>query len=115
MYNTIYDFNRCKMSKKFIQDTIREIIDNCWVDGVYFDDYFYPDNNIDKKDYEEGIKNNEFIEEKNYRLNIVNKMINGDNRDWNWATIIRYISTIPRAIIKTTCPIASAVASFSPS
>ena len=29
----------------------------------------------DKKDYEEYIKNNEFIEEKNYRLNIVNKMI----------------------------------------
>lgn len=45
------------------------------VDGILFDDYFYPDNNIDKKDYEEYIKNNEFIEEKNYRLNIVNKMI----------------------------------------
>ena len=25
-----------------IQDTIREIIDNYWVDGIYFDDYFYP-------------------------------------------------------------------------
>ena len=45
------------------------------VDGILFDDYFYPDNNIDKKDYEEYIKNNEFIEEKDYRLNIVNKMI----------------------------------------
>lgn len=45
------------------------------VDGILFDDYFYPDNNIDKKDYEEYIKNNEFIEEQDYRLNIVNKMI----------------------------------------
>ena len=45
------------------------------VDGILFDDYFYPHNNVDKKDYEEYIKNNEFIEEKDYRLNIVNKMI----------------------------------------
>lgn len=72
--NGIY-YNPSKQeTEDLIVKGIEELL-NYDVDGILFDDYFYPDNNIDKKDYEEYIKNNEFIEEKNYRLNIVNKMI----------------------------------------
>ena len=72
--NGIY-YNPSKQeTEDLIIKGVEEVL-NYDVDGILFDDYFYPDNNIDKKDYEEYIKNNEFIEEKNYRLNIVNKMI----------------------------------------
>ena len=72
--NGIY-YNPSKQeTEDLIVKGVEEVL-NYDVDGILFDDYFYPDNNVDKKDYEEYIKNNEFIEEKNYRLNIVNKMI----------------------------------------
>ena len=72
--NGIY-YNPSKQeTEDLIVKGVEEVL-NYDVDGILFDDYFYPDNNIDKKDYEEYIKNNEFIEEKNYRLNILNKMI----------------------------------------
>lgn len=72
--NGIY-YNPSKQeTEDLIVNGVEEVL-NYDVDGILFDDYFYPDNNIDKKDYEEYIKNNEFIEEKDYRLNIVNKMI----------------------------------------
>lgn len=72
--NGIY-YNPSKQeTEDLIIKGVEEVL-NYDVDGILFDDYFYPDNNIDKKDYEEYIKNNEFIEEKDYRLNIVNKMI----------------------------------------
>lgn len=72
--NGIY-YNPSKQeTEDLIVKGVEEVL-NYDVDGILFDDYFYPDNNIDKKDYEEYIKNNEFIEEKDYRLNIVNKMI----------------------------------------
>ena len=72
--NGIY-YNPSKQeTEDLIVKGVEEVL-NYDVDGILFDDYFYPDNNIDKKDYEDYIKNNEFIEEKDYRLNIVNKMI----------------------------------------
>lgn len=72
--NGIY-YNPSKQeTEDLIVNGVEEVL-NYDVDGILFDDYFYPDNNIDKKDYEEYIKNNEFIEEQDYRLNIVNKMI----------------------------------------
>ena len=72
--NGIY-YNPSKQeTEDLIVKGVEEVL-NYDVDGILFDDYFYPDNNIDKKDYEEYIKNNEFIEEKDYRLNIVNKMV----------------------------------------
>ena len=65
-------------SKKEVEDLIvngvKEVI-NYKIDGLLFDDYFYPDNNIDEKDYKEYIKNNIYINPNEYRLNIINKMI----------------------------------------
>lgn len=45
------------------------------VDGILFDDYFYPNTTIDEKDYQEYIKNNDYVSPENYRLSIINNMI----------------------------------------
>ena len=65
-------------SKKEVIDLIvngvKEVLEYN-VDAILFDDYFYPNDEIDKNDYQEFIKNNDFVEEKVYRLNKVNEMI----------------------------------------
>ena len=45
---------------------------------------------------------------------MVNITINGDFRDWNCATMMRYTSTTPSSSISSTCPIASMICSLSP-
>ena len=45
---------------------------------------------------------------------MVNMTMNGDFRDWNWATMIRYTSTTPSSSISSSCPMASMICSFSP-
>lgn len=66
-------------SKQEVEDLIvngvEEIVANYKVDGILFDDYFYPGEDIDNKDYEEYINQNEYITINNYRLNIINKMV----------------------------------------
>ena len=53
---------------------IKEIIINYDVDGIHLDDYFYPNNLIDSKEYFEYKKSNE-ISLKEFRLNIINNTI----------------------------------------
>ena len=66
-------------SKKEVENLIvygvEEILKNYKVDGILFDDYFYPGEDIDNKDYEEYINTHEFITINNYRLNVINKMV----------------------------------------
>jgi uncharacterized lipoprotein YddW (UPF0748 family) len=57
-----------------VVDGVREVLDYN-VDGVLFDDYFYPDSEIDNLDYYNYIDNNEYISKEDYQLNIVSKMI----------------------------------------
>ena len=38
---------------------------------------------------------------------MVNIMINGDSRDWNWATMIRYMNSTAKISISTICSMAS--------
>ena len=45
---------------------------------------------------------------------MVNMTINGERRDWNWATITRYTRTMPSSSISSSCSMASIMASFSP-
>ena len=45
---------------------------------------------------------------------MVNITMNGDFRDWNCATMMRYTSTTPSSSISSTCPIASMICSLSP-
>ena len=60
---------------EIIVEGVRELIKNYKIDGVLFDDYFYPDNDIDKNEYEEYISKNGFIDKGQYNLNIVSRMI----------------------------------------
>ncbi len=66
-------------SKKEVQDLIlngiEEIVKNYEVDGLLYDDYFYPSDEIDINDYNEYIKKNEYISIKDYRLNVINSLI----------------------------------------
>ncbi len=66
-------------SKKEVEDLIvegvKEIIDNYEVDGILFDDYFYPGDDVDIKDYNEYIEKNEYVDPKTYHLNIINRMV----------------------------------------
>lgn len=66
-------------SKKEVEDLIvegvKEIIDNYEVDGILFDDYFYPGDDVDIKDYNEYIENNDYVDPKTYHLNIINRMV----------------------------------------
>jgi len=45
------------------------------IDGILLDDYFYPDNEIDRKDYEIYIKSNKEISIQQYHLNVINNLI----------------------------------------
>ena len=58
-----------------ITNGVEELVKNYKVDGVLFDDYFYPSNDIDIKDYNLYIKSNNYIDLKTYHLNNVNKMV----------------------------------------
>lgn len=72
--NGVYLNPSKKETKELIIEGVKEVLEY-GIDGLLFDDYFYIDNNIDLKDYEEYIKNNDNITEQQYRLNIVNDLI----------------------------------------
>ena len=54
---------------------VEELVNKYEVDGVLFDDYFYPNNEIDINDYEAYLINNDYITKDKYNLEVVNKMI----------------------------------------
>lgn len=63
-----------KEVKALIVDGVKELLEYD-VDGVLFDDYFYPCNEIDEKDYQEYLKNNDYISQTEFKLNNVNELI----------------------------------------
>lgn len=72
--NGIY-FNPSKKEvEDLIVDGILEVLDYS-IDGLLFDDYFYPSTDIDIDDYNEYINNNKYISLDEYHLYIINKMI----------------------------------------
>lgn len=66
-------------SKKYVHDLVvagvEEIVSNYEVDGILFDDYFYPNNDIDIDDYEFYLESNEYISKNEYNLNVISKLI----------------------------------------
>lgn len=58
--------------KKLVTDGVVEIIENYDVDGILFDDYFYPDDTIDLENYKE-VENTISLED--FRLSQVNELI----------------------------------------
>lgn len=62
--------------ESLILDGIEEIIKNYDVDGIHFDDYFYPkSNDIDSTDYEKAYKDNNSLTLQEYRLNTISSLI----------------------------------------
>ena len=61
--------------QKLIINGIKEIIEKYDIDGIHFDDYFYPDKTIDLKNYEEYQKNNGTLSIEEYRLNNITTLI----------------------------------------
>lgn len=60
--------------KKLITDGIEELIQNYQVDGIFFDDYFYPSNDIDIENYKEYSKTHN-ISLNDYHLLMVNDLV----------------------------------------
>ena len=59
--------------RKLVADGVKEIIENYKVDGIHFDDYFYPttDKSFDKSAFEQSGKNNL----SDWRIDNINKMV----------------------------------------
>ncbi len=72
--NGIYYNPSKKEVQELIVNGVKEVL-NYDVDAILFDDYFYPSNDIDEQDYQEYLKNNDYIDSKTYRLNKVNELI----------------------------------------
>lgn len=65
-----------KKVESLILDGIREIITNYGVDGVHFDDYFYPPSStIDEKEYKEALLNNNNLSLQEFRLDVISSLI----------------------------------------
>lgn len=65
-------------AKKEVEDLIiegvKEVL-NYDIEGVLFDDYFYPCEDIDEKDYNEYLKTNKKMSIEEYHLNVINSLI----------------------------------------
>lgn len=73
--NGIY-YNPAKEEvSELIVSGVREIVTKYDVDGLLFDDYFYPDLEVSRTQYEEYLKGNKKITFNEYRLMIINEMV----------------------------------------
>lgn len=73
--NGIY-YNPAKEEvSELIVSGVREIVTKYDVDGLLFDDYFYPDLEVSRTQYEEYLKGNKEITFNEYRLMIINEMV----------------------------------------
>ncbi len=61
--------------QKLILDGVEELINNYDIDGIHFDDYFYPIPDIDIAAYQDYLKTHEHISIDNYHLLMVNTLV----------------------------------------
>lgn len=73
--NGIYFNPSSNIVLDLIVSGVEEIVRKYDVDGILFDDYFYPDNEIDRQEYDEYLKYNEYISKEEYNLNVINNMV----------------------------------------
>ncbi len=64
-----------KEAQSLIVEGVKEIVKNYDVDGIHFDDYFYPDTTIDLEDYQKYINSGGTLTLSDYRLNNVLTLI----------------------------------------
>lgn len=63
------------ITNDLIINGIKEIITNYDIDGIHFDDYFYPDYDIDLKNYQDYINNGGDLSHEDYKYSIILNMI----------------------------------------
>ena len=69
-------YNPAKVEvEDLIVEGVEELISNYNVDGVLFDDYFYPDGDISIKEYEAYLEKSQDISFDEYKLMIINRMV----------------------------------------
>jgi len=61
--------------RELIVDGIKELVENYDIDGVHFDDYFYPNQDIDNEEYDEYKNSGGELSLSEYRLNNVSVLI----------------------------------------
>ncbi|MDD6879132.1 MAG: family 10 glycosylhydrolase [bacterium] len=71
----IYYNPACTEVQELIINGIKEIIENYEIDGIEFDDYFYPDDSIDKSSYKDYKSLGGTLSLKDYRYNIILSLI----------------------------------------
>ena len=64
-----------KEVETLILQGIQEILDNYAVDGIHFDDYFYPDDTIDALNYEQALQTDPNLSLQDYRLGITSQLV----------------------------------------
>lgn len=75
-----YSYNPAsKKAQSLIIEGVEEIVRNYDVDGIHFDDYFYPttDMSIDKKSYNDYLKNGGNLSQDNFRRKNVDDLVRG--------------------------------------
>ena len=76
MDNGIYYNPASSKVESLILDGIEEIITNYDVDGIHFDDYFYPDSStIDSNEYNKALKEDESLTLQEFRLNVISSLV----------------------------------------
>ncbi len=72
----IYYYNpSSKEATTHIINGIKEILKNYEFKGILFDDYFYPNDDIDNEEYQEYVKHNGDISKSDYHLQVINNLI----------------------------------------
>lgn len=64
-----------KKLEKLILSGVDEILDNYDIDGIHYDDYFYPSDTIDLENYNEAKKDNQDLTLQQFRLENTTKLI----------------------------------------
>jgi len=72
--NGIYYNPSKKEVTNLIVSGVKEVL-KYQVDGILFDDYFYPNTEIDEADYQKYLETNSYISGEEYRLNVINEML----------------------------------------
>lgn len=74
--NNAYYYNPSREeTSTHIIEGIKELIKNYQFKGILFDDYFYPNNDIDSEEYQEYLNKNKEISESEYHLQTINNII----------------------------------------
>lgn len=73
--NGIYLNPASESVRDLITDGIKEIVENYDVDGIHFDDYFYPDKTIDLESYDNYKKSGGNLSLDEFRLNNISLLI----------------------------------------